>query len=705
MKKTMLAHLLAGAFACAACAAQAQPVAQGAPSDDQPELDAVIVTGTPLGSRLFDFVLPADVLQGRALLERRQSTLGETLSSEPGISSTYFGPAVSRPIIRGLDADRIRILQNGVGTLDGSSLSFDHSVPYDPLSIERVETVRGPAAILYGGNAVGGVVNVIDNRIPAEPITGFTGAVEPRYGGADDERSIGAVLEGGNGTFSFHADGFTRKTDELRIPGYAHSARQRALDGPGTSQPKDRLPNSDQRADGGALGASVSWGSGHVGLSYQGYSSNYGSVPEPDVRIDMDSTRWDLAGEARELGTVLTGAKFKLSRTDYEHREQEDGAVNTTFSNEGYEGRLEISHAPIGKMKGAFGVQFGEFDFKALGAEAFVPSTKTDATGLFVYEELPADAWTLSAGLRGDRVRVSSQGGGPADPGTGLPRFDPEQSRRFTPVSGALGALYRFGDALVGYTNLSYTERAPTYYELFANGPHAATGTYEVGDTALAKEKSTGVDLGLRWRSGKHSARAGVFYTRFSNYIGLFDTGSTRGADGELNPVDVDGDGVADASGEEILPEFAYLPVRAEFKGIEALGRWRLTERAGALDLELRGDIVRATDRTNGEPLPRIPPARLGAALDYARNRFGARAELVYAFAQNRTGPNELPTDSYTLVNLYADYLFSVPNASLRAFARLNNLFDEEARNHSSFIKDIAPLPGRGLLVGLRGSF
>lgn len=688
MKKTLFACLVAGAFPAFA--------------EDNP---AVVVTASPLGSGLFDLVVPADVLDGRRLVQLRRGSLGETLESLPGMSSTWFGPAASRPIIRGLDGDRIRILQNGTGTLDASALSFDHAVPYDPLAAERIEVIRGPAAVLHGGNAVGGVVNVIDNRIPERPISGFTGRFEPRVGGADNERSLGAVLEAGDGRFALHADLFRRETGDLRIPGFARSGRQRAADAATVVQARDRLPNSSTQADGGAIGASVNWGSGYAGLSHRANSSNYGSVAEPAVRIDMQSERWDFSGEARELGRVVSAVRFRTARTDYIHREIENGAVNTTFKNQGEDTRLEVTHGTLGPLQGVVGVSHANNDFAALGNEAFVPRTNTDAKGLFLYEELKLADWKFSLGTRGERTRVKSEGGGNVDASTGQPRFDPATSRSFSTRSSAFGTVYTFTKDLALTGNVSSTQRAPTYAELFANGPHVATGVYEAGNSTLGAERSRALDAGLRWRSGPHSASIGMYRQKFSNYIGLFRTGNQRGGDGELNPVDADANGTADGSGERIRPESRFRAVPALFRGFEAAGRLRVYERVGVLDIELKADRVRATDQATGQALPRIAPARVSAAFDYAWNRFSARVDVIRASAQNRVAANELPTDGYTLVNAHFAYRLKLDAAALEVFARVNNVLDREVRYHSSFVKDRAPLAGRGVLVGMRGSF
>ena len=687
--------------ACSMSPVQALAQASSAPDD----LPAVVVTGSPLGSGLFELVQPADVLAGRRLWQQRRSSLGDTLDGMPGVSATYFGPVASRPVIRGLDGDRIRILQNGVGTLDASSLSYDHAVPYDPLAAERIEVVRGPAAVLYGGNATGGVVNVIDGRIPDRPLSGFTGRVEPKLGGADDERSLGAVLEAGNGMLAVHADAFGRKTGDTRIPGFARSSRQRAIDAATVAQPHGRIPNTNAKADGGSLGASVTWGSGHVGVAYQGSASVYGSAAEPAVRIDMQSERWDLAGEVRELGPLVSAAKFKFGRTNYEHREIENGTINTRFLNKGDETRLEIVHAKLGPLSGAFGFQGTSSGFSALGAEAFVPTTDTDAKGAFLYEELALGDLKLSAGLRGDRTRVASQGGGAVDVSTGLAKFGDPVARDFRTGSQAFGATWKATPTISLAANASSSERAPTYYELFASGRHVATGSYEVGSATLGKERSRAVDAAVRWSRGPNAASLGFFRQVFRNYVSLLATGTQRGADGEIDPVDADGDGRADGSGEEISPEARFRAVPALFRGFEASSRLRILERVGALDLEAKADRVRATDRSTGRELPRIAPMRVTLAADYTLERFNVRAEVVRASAQNRVAVNELPTSGYTLVNAYAAYRFKLDDAALEAFVRANNLFDREARSHASILKDRAPLPGRGVLVGLRGSF
>ncbi len=689
--------LAAMAAAVHAASAYAQVVPPAA------TLPEVVVTGNPLGSDLFELASPASLLQGAELFQRRGSTLGETLDGLPGVAATGFGPNASRPVIRGLDGDRIRILQNGAGMLDASSLSFDHAVAADPLVMERAEVVRGPAALFYGGNAVGGVVNIIDNRIPQTAVNGISGRAETRFGGAAREKATGIVLEAGNGSLALHADVYTRDTDDLRIKGFARSARLRAAD-PQAGEAQGVLPNSASRSDGGAVGLSHTWARGYVGISRSAYNSFYGTVAEPEVTIDLQSNRWDLAGEVRELGKAIRALKFKAGSTDYEHVELDAGAPATRFRNKGKDLQLEAVHGDIGPLRGAVGLQLTDSDFSALGAEAFVPGTSTNAKSVFFFEELPLGRLKITFGGRHERTEVGSEGGGAVPFGAVDPRFGAAQTRTFSGNSGALGAVWSFMPGLALAVNGSYTERAPTYYELYANGPHAATGVYEVGNTAFGKEKSKALDIALRMKSGKHSGSITVFNNRFSNYLGLFDSGNTRGADGELNPADA-GDGTSLNTGEEILPEFAYRAVPARFRGIEGEGRFRLFERGGTIDLLVHASHVRADDRSSGQPLPRIAPWRYGAGVEYRRDRLSARLDATVYDDQDRVAAGERPTDGYTMLNAALTYRLPANGLRLEAFLRGVNLLNEEARNHVSFLKDIAPLGRRSAQVGLRGQF
>ncbi len=638
------------------------------------DLASVPVTGNPLGVSSDELVVPVSVLNGRELTFKRESTLGDTLNGIPGVSATSFGPNSSRPVIRGLDAERVRIMQNGLGILDAASLSFDHAVALDPLVIEQVEVVRGPAALLYGGSAMGGVVNAIDHRIPTEKLEGVAGRAEASFGGANSQNNAAGVVDIGNGKFAIHADAYTRKSSDLDIPGFAVSKRKSQADG----TPRDnrgRLVNSSADSDGGALGASITFDNGYAGVSYSGFNNNYGTVADPNVRIDMQSDRWDFASEIRELNGPFNRVKVKLAHTDYKHQELKSGEVGTTFKNRGMEGSLEVGHVDIGRLKGVLGMQFQNSNFEALGDEAFVPGVNTQSKAAYVYEELGLDKLKITFGGRLERVDVDSK----ADA-----KFGPAQNKSFNPMSYALGGLYSLDSNWSVATNLSHNERAPSYFELYANGAHVATGQFEVGNSNFSEERSNGIDAQLRWKDGKNSFNVGAYYTRFSNFIGLFNTGNMI----EVEP-------------GEFLPEAQFNNVHADFRGLEADGRFNIADH---WDMTVRGDYVRATNRDTGDALPRISPLRIGAGLQYQKERFGARLDVLRAFKQDRTTQNELATDGYTNVSLLATYKLPT-TMNLELFAKANNLLDEEIREHTSFLKDIAPQAGRSVLLGLRADF
>jgi iron complex outermembrane recepter protein len=640
----------------------------------QLNLAPVAVTGNPLGVGSDELVVPVSVLNGRELSLRREGTLGETLNGIPGVTATQFGPNASRPVIRGLDAERVKIMQNGVGVLDASSLSFDHAVGIDPLIIEQIDVVRGPAALLYGGSAMGGVVNAIDHRIPTEKLEGIVGRAEARFGGPDNQRNGAVVIDVGNGQFAIHGDAYRRKTDDLDIPDFAVSRRKSEADGT-PRENRGRLVNSSADGDGGALGASLTFDNGYIGASYSTLNNNYGVVAEEEVRIDMKSYRWDIASEFKDLGNVINRVKFRMAHTDYEHVELEGSEVGTTFKNRGVEGSFEAGHAKIGNLNGVVGYQFSNTNFEALGEEAFVPSVNTQNHALYVYEELPIDAHKITFGGRFGHTQVDSK-----DSAT----FGVGQNNRFNPNSFALGGLYKIDENWSLTSNLSHNERAPSYFELYANGAHVATGQFEVGNANFKKERSNGIDAQIRWKDAKNSMSLGAYYTRFTNFIGLFNTGNT---------VDVDG---------TLLPEAQFTAVPATFKGLEAEGKFNLIDN---LDLTLRGDYVHARDTRNNEYLPRISPLRIGAGLQYALNGFSARADVLRAFKQNNTAENELETDGYT--NLTAMVAYKLPTKfNVELFAKANNLLNQEIREHASFLKDIAPAAGeRSVLVGLRADF
>ncbi|MBT2326041.1 TonB-dependent receptor [Variovorax paradoxus] len=669
----------------------------------QASLPEVTVTGNPLGAT--DLIAPTTTLSGDRLLLRSQSTLGETLNGMPGVSSSYFGPNASRPSIRGQDGDRIRILQNGGAAPDASALSYDHAVPVDALVTERIEVLRGPSALQYGGSAVGGVVNVIDNRIPTEPIDGFGGRADLGYATGNREKSGGVVLEGGNNRYALHVDAFNRDADDTSVPIELGCESPRR---PGLAR---KICNSANQAHGGAVGGSLFFDQGWIGASASTYRSDYGTVAEDDVTIRMKSDRYALEGEWRP-GGFFTSVHGKLSHTDYRHTEFEGSETGTVFANKSDDLRIEARHQKIGGVEGLIGFSSESNDFSAVGEEAFAPHSRTRSRALFLHEELGTSWGRLSFGARTEQVKVRSFGY-PEDPA--VTRFAVGE-RSFNPHSAAFGALVNLAPQWQLTSNLAYTERAPKDYELFANGPHVATAAWELGDPNLQKEKSVGFDLGAQWKSGANSARVNAYVTRFRNYIGLTGTGNFRDEEGNVNPAPVATD--EGLVFPDVMDEFVYRGVRARFTGIEANGNLRLLGTDGfsraadgsTLDLEWRADLVRAKNTDTGEPLPRISPARAGATLAYGDGPWTARLGFDHYAAQRRVpsvGARE--TDAFTLWNAALTYRMKVQRANLTWYARVDNLTNKLAYSATSILTTTAfpdaPLPGRTLKLGLRATF
>ncbi|WP_028455046.1 TonB-dependent receptor [Chitinilyticum litopenaei] len=675
-------------------------------------LPEVIVTANPLGST--EFASPASVLQGESLLLNDATTLGEVLAGQPGVASTSFGPGASRPVLRGLDGERIRILQNGVGALDASALSYDHAVAQDVASVERLEVVRGPATLLYGGSAIGGVVNALDNRIPRLRQEGTSGSLRAEYGGAASERLLAAQLETGNGEYAVHVDGFNRRSRDLRIPGYAWSERQRA--GLAAYAPpahehagehdeheeheeheedalaQGSLPNSDSRSYGGAIGMSRTWEDGHLGLALSSYRSNYGSVAEEDVRLDLQQDRLALSFARQGLAGPVQAIKADLAYTDYRHDELHGAEVGTTFSSKGYEGRIEARHAPLAGADGVVGLQFGQNRFSALGEEAFVPDTDSSQLALFALEQWQLAGAQLSLGGRVEQISHRPDGGGNR-------RFARMAERRFTAGSLSLGlvAPLEAGWSLAG--NLGYSERAPSTYELYANGLHVATGIFERGDPQADKERATSLDAALRFRDGASTLNVGAYASHYANFIALENTGRWCHAHG-------DHDHCSRTQREGELPEYRYRGVAARLYGVEFDSSWRVFADAGrSVDLKFWGDVTRGENRDSGQPLPRLAPLRVAGALVYGQGAWNVRGEVQHAADQQRVPAGDSPTDGYTVVNLALSYRLRQGRSDWLAYLRGDNLGNEEIRYASSLTRDIAPQGKRSARLGLQVMF
>jgi iron complex outermembrane recepter protein len=660
MRSFALAPLAA---ACLCLSAHAEPAES---------LDKVVVTGNPLKSQVL--AQPSDSLGGDQLVLTRAANLGDTLQGLAGVAATNFGPNASRPSIRGLDGDRVRILNNSGASVDASNLSFDHGVAIDPLVIDKVEVLRGAAALLYGGNAVGGVVNTLDNRIPRTLINGLSGAAEVRLGGASRDKSGAVVLDGGSGQahsgFGWHVDLAGRDADDQRTPRFDSAGESRSS-----------VRNSAARSHGGAVGGSVFFQGGYAGVSVDDFHTNYGTTAEEDVTIRMQRQRLATAGEWATADGPVHRISWQASRNRYEHVEMEGSEVGTTFKSTGTDGRVEVEHAavptPLGPVKGLIGLQTESLDFSALGEEAFVPSTRTRNTGVFLLEQARLAGVDWSAGARTERVTVDSDGG---------ERFGAAASRRFRPVSLALSGVYPLSAAWSLSANLNRTQRAPAYYELFANGLHVASAAYERGDANLGLERSKGADLGLKWEGDGSHVHVNVYETRFANYIALQATGET-----------VDNDG-------ETLPVYAFQAVPARLRGVEFEGRWQVHPAVAFLS---QLDAVRGDNRDTGEPLPRLAPLRAMLGLEAKQGDWSGRLEWRGAARQTRVAQFDTPTPGYGTLRLSLARQLRWGQTDALWYLKLDNLGNKLAYNATAVptIRDLAPQAGRSASTGLQLRF
>ncbi|MBK8322989.1 MAG: TonB-dependent receptor [Betaproteobacteria bacterium] len=675
--------LLAGAVASAlaasplASAQQAPAPSTSAPKpDDKVEkIDDIVVTASPLGRREVDLAQPATVLTGDDLRRKRAASLGDTLAGETGVHSSSFGPGAGRPIIRGLDGPRVRVLENGVGTLDVSTLSPDHAVTTEPLFAHRIEVLRGPASLLYGSGAIGGVVNVISNLVPDVVPATPTGSAELRAGSANRERSGAAELTAGTGNFAFHVEGFSRDARDYRIPGRAVRDDE--------ASPTGRLPGTFIDSRGGGAGASWVGASGFAGLGVSRLESDYGIPSGEGLTISLRQTRWQGSSEIENPLPGITRAKVRLGWNDYEHREIEStGEVGTTFANKAKEGRLELGHVPWTDGKGALGFQLSERDFSAVGEEVVVPKTNTRTSAVFLVEEKKLGAWTLDAGLRWEREEHKPEGDLP--------------SRRFSLGTFSAGAVWAFAPGYRFSVHATRAERAPAAEELYSNGPHGATESFEVGDPGLRKEVSRNVDLTLRRVEGALQWKVNVFANRVRDYV----YAASR---------DEDGDGVADLVDDEgnLAPDGELLYQRftqadARFQGVEVELRWK--PEGSPWSVRLFGDQVRGK-LTGGGNLPRISPARFGATLEGHSGRASGWLTATRVREQDRVADLESATPGYTRVDAELAWRIGERRPGLVVFLQGTNLLDRDLRVHTSYLKDVAPLMGRSFLVGLRGEY
>ena len=690
--------------------------AQSSTTSDSPtnadSRDDIIVTA-PYRQSETDILQGTSIVTGEELTRDLRPTIGETLARQPGVSATSFGPNASRPVLRGLQGERIRVLTDGIGAFDVGNTSVDHAVTINPLLAERIEILRGPTALLFGSSAIGGVVNVIDARIPrTRPEAGYRVNAIGNYGSAANERSVGGSADVAVGPFVINANGSYLKTDDLRTGGFILSpgARAEALSQVGLPQKvsagkdpidfaanaalRGNLPNSASRTWTAGAGASLITDSGSFGIAYSHYDSFYG-VPtrfatlvgqeQEAPRIDIVQDRVDLRAEVETGGGFLDRIRIRAGQATYRHFEREpDGEIATTFLSNGLEGRVELVQAVRGGWQGASGVQYFNRQFNVEGEEAFLPRNETNQTGLFTVQQFDFGALKAEGGIRYERTEQFAK-----TVSDDLRFFGGK--RNFDAVSGTLGASYGVTDRIRVGLNASYTERAPSAEELFANGGHVGTQAYELGDPNFRLERSKGLEATLHAHGDGYSFDASAYYNDIDNFI------SENQVDQSIC------EAAAAPSGRDVeLPCFQFLQQDARYFGVEAEASVRLARVGGyAINADVVGDYVNARIKDGG-PVPRIPPLRLLGGLEAQGDSITARAEVEHSFKQDRVTGFETETAAFTLVNASVSFRpFGMDNKTTLLLSA-NNIFDVVARRHASFLKDFAPLAGRDLRVTLR---
>ncbi|MNR80719.1 putative TonB-dependent receptor precursor [compost metagenome] len=667
-QRTLLASAVLSALASLSNTALAQ--------EQEKVLPAVVVTAAPFSNdENAQIMAPAKVLYGDELREKLGNSLGDTLSQELGVSASAFGAGASRPIIRGMEGPRVKILQNGMSVMDASSLSNDHAVLGEASTARQIEILRGPAALLYGSGAIGGVVNVVNNRIPTVLNSKPTGEAELRYGTADKMKNGSFSVDGAAGAIGLHVDGNARDADDYKIPGNANASDP--------SQGSGRLPNSFARSNSLGVGASYIQSWGYIGASVGVDSNRYGIPTAEKSFITMDQTRFDIDGLIKNPFENFESFRFKLGHTDYKHTENEqDGTPATNFKNKANESRWELTHKPLAGWRGTFGLQTENSTFSALAADGSgpetVPVTKSSSIAGFLVEERDFGPFRASAGARLESVKRRP------DSVSGLAQRD------FNLGSYSLGGLWTFTQGYGLGLTASVAQRAPAIEELYSNGPHESTATFDIGDANLRKETSRNIELSLQKTEGLYRWKTNVYQNRVKNYV----YGRTDGTK-------LDESGTPDPDGE-FLQRF-WSQNDATIRGVEAEVSYNL--RGNGFSWRGFADTSRGTLSGAGN-LPLQPTTRVGGEIGYREGNWRSGLKVLHAEKQSRLARFETyAAPSYTQVDANLSYTQNFNSTPVTWFAIAKNLLNEDIRLSTSVLREVAPLSGRSLIVGVRTSF
>ncbi|MBA6253103.1 TonB-dependent receptor [Colwellia sp. MB3u-55] len=726
-------------------------------------MEVVDVYATPLHSSSIESALPVSVISGDELRLKQASTLGETLKNEVGVHSSYFGPVASSPIIRGMDGPRVLITQNGLDVGDASRVGPDHAVAADAGTAQQVEVLRGPSTLFYGSGAIGGVVNVVDNRVPTNTDNQVDYLL--KHNDVADENEATLNINTGYKSLAVHLDAFWRESNDYKIPGYAtaeedhdeheedhdeheegHDEHEEGHDEHSDEEIKGILENSASKSSGFTLGSSYLFDAGYIGFSYGRMERTYG-IPghsehgeeeheeiggeiaeEGAVFGDLVQDRYQLLSEVSFEDSFINRVMSKAAYTDYQHQEIEGGEVGTQFNNEMLETRFDLYHQAVDGWKGAWTLHYKENDFNAIGEEAFTPPSNTESIAVAWLEEKHIEDVLWQLGIRAEHVTLSANAEveSHSEHSDELGSHEEElhfNKQSFTPISASLGAVWEYSRGYnVGFS-AAFSQRAPSASELFSNGAHIGTNTYEVGALFEVHEEDhelhvdlsdqnveleTAYNLDLTWRKfeGDFGFVASAFYNHIDDYYyqantGLFAEDGHDDHNEALEEQHLD-EGVEEHAEEsEGLPVYVFQQSNVVMFGIEAELFYQVTP---SLKASMFTDYIHAKV-TDGDNLPRIPPMRFGGQFNYITDEYSAEISATHYFKQSNTAELESETDGYTMLDANFNYFINNVGDDMVAFLKVNNITDEEARVHTSFLKGVSPLPARGFTVGIRGSF
>ena len=652
------------------------------------ELPESTVSASAFAHKIDDMVTPAKVLEGKELLLRREASLGETLEQVPGMRSSSFGAGAGRPVIRGLDGARVKVLSDGVDVLDASTISPDHAVTIEPLLSERIEVLKGPASLLYGGGAIGGVVNVIDRKIPTYvPEKGYEGELELRANTAANEGAGVLGITAGQGNVAVRVEGVKRQADDYEIPGSVDGSKkqvgayndtdtfnvglsfigERGFIGAAYGEQTNRYGLlAHEHADCHTHGSDWHCG-GHGGHGHGGHGHSHDHDEESTPYVDMKQKRWDIRGELSEPLPGFEMARLRIGHTNYQHLEIEGGEVGTRFNNDATDARIELAHKPIMGWHGVIGAQTLNRDFEALGDEAYVPPTLTRNHAVFLLEEFRTGNWRYEIGLRREWQDISAQG---------------QSDRRHSGTSASAGVVWNFAPEYAAGLSFSRSQRLPSSEELYAFGPHAASRTVELGNADLTEETSHNLELSLRKTEGPTTFSVSAYRNQVNDFIHAADTGHDIGGG---------------------YREIEYRQNDAVLYGLEGEVRFSLSAATG---LGFFGDVVRGKLEDGAGKMARMPADRLGVRIDHAFSEaLGGELEFYRSMRQHQLADFETQTQGFNMLNASLTYQGFTDNTDYSLYLKASNLLDQKARQHTSFIKEDVLLAGRNLTVGVRVGF